>query len=372
MTRTNTLNGGEATAPDRSIPPHSLRNTILLGDVRERLRDLPSSSIDCIVTSPPYFGIRNYGHERQLGTENDIDGWVQHLRAVARELARVLKPTGALWLNLGDGYSRHQKEGAPHKSLLLGPERVARALVQDGWILRNQVVWAKSNPMPSSLPDRLSSTHEVVYFFVRSRSYYFDLDAIREPLRTTDPQGATDPTRGYPPQDAQLSTRPANTNTGLAKLRGSGRAGHPLGKNPGDVWTLATAGFRGAHFATFPVSLVERPVLATCPERVCVQCGSPWRRELVDRTEQPVTLGKMRPGCDCRAATSPGVVLDPFMGAGTVALAAEKHGRDWLGVELNPEYVQMSWERIRKARAARARATRLGDRGGLTSDRQAA
>jgi site-specific DNA-methyltransferase (adenine-specific) len=354
MSRTNTLNGGDATSADPS-PQGSLRNTILLGDVREQLQGLPSSSVDCIVTSPPYFGIRDYGHEQQLGTETDIDGWVEHIRAVARDLARVLRPTGALWLNLGDGYSRHRREGAQPKSLLLGPERVAQALVQDGWILRNQVVWAKSNPMPSSLPDRLSSTHEVIYFFVRSRSYYFDLDAIRKPLRTTDPQGTTDPTRTYPPPDARLSTRPANSNTGLAKLRSSGRAGHPLGKNPGDVWTLATAGFRGAHFATFPVSLVERPVLATCPERVCASCGAPWRRQPVDRTAQQPALGRMHPSCDCRAATRPGVVLDPFMGAGTVALAAEKHARHWLGIELNPAYVALAKQRITKWRAERKR-----------------
>jgi len=340
--------------------PRLSRNTILLGDVRERLAELPASSVDSVITSPPYFGVRNYGHDQQLGAEADVEGWVADLRAVCREVARVLRPTGSLWLNLGDGYSRRAAEGAAMKSLLLGPSRVALGLLQDGWILRNQVVWAKSNPMPTSVTDRLSCTYEVVYFFTRSRSYYFDLDAIRVPLRTTRRQTTSDAGRSYPPVGVGAPNRQGwthNDNQGLSRMKAGGLAGHPLGKNPGDVWTLPTAGFRGGHFAAFPGSLVERPLLATCPERVCSSCGRSWQRELERRQGRLLAVGQMQPTCRCEAEGLPGIVLDPFMGTGTTALVAEEYGRDWVGIELNPAYVAMAEERLAAARVERMKET---------------
>ncbi|ASN28562.1 site-specific DNA-methyltransferase [Streptomyces pluripotens] len=312
--------------------------------------------MDTIITSPPYFGVRDYGHDQQLGAEPDVDGWVEGLRVAAHEFARVLRPTGSLWLNLGDSYARHPTEGAPTKSLLLGPSRVALALIRDGWILRNQVIWAKSNPMPSSVGDRLTTTHELIYFFTRSRSYYFNLDAIRQPLVTTKPQATRDTARVYPPPSAGATSRPGwtlNDNRGLGHLKASGAAGHPLGKNPGDVWTLPTAGFRGGHFAAFPLRLAERPLLATCPERVCSVCGAAWQRELERRGDRLLAVGALQPSCTHKAEGVPGVVLDPFMGTGTTALAAEKHGRDWLGIELNPEYAAMARQRITAQRRKR-------------------
>lgn len=316
--------------------------------------------MDTIITSPPYFGVRDYGHEQQLGAEPDVNGWVIGLRDIARELARVLRPTGSLWLNLGDSYSRRPAEGAATKSLLLGPSRVALALVRDGWTLRNQIIWAKSNPMPSSVTDRLSTTHEVVYFFTRSRGYYFNLDAIRRPLTTTRRQSTRDPSRTYPPPGAGAVTRQGwtlNDNRGLSRLKASGLAGHPLGKNPGDVWTLPTAGFRGGHFAAYPLGLVERPLLATCPERVCSACGSAWQRTLERHDGRLLAVGELQSTCSCGSDGVPGVVLDPFMGTGTTALAAEKHGRDWLGIELNPDYAAMAERRITAQRRARKGAT---------------
>lgn len=209
------------------------RNTILIGDVRERLAVLPSASVDTVITSPPYFGVRNYGDDRQLGAERHVDARVAGLRDVVRELARIVRPTGSLWLNVGDSYSRRPAEGAPTKSLLLGPAKVALALVADGWVLRNEVVWAKSNPMPSPVTDRLTTTHEVMYLFTRSsRGYYFDLDAIRRPLVTTQRQTTRDPTRTYPPPGAGGVSRQGWTmrdNQGLSRLKASGLAGHPLG-----------------------------------------------------------------------------------------------------------------------------------------------
>src|SRR5262249_8954217 len=132
------------------------RNLVLVGDALAQLKRLPSESVDTVITSPPYFGLRDYGVAGQLGQEETVDDWVAGLRAVCQEIHRVLAPHGSLWLNLGDAYSRHARYGAPVKSLLLGPERLARALVQDGWLLRNKVVWAKSNPLPSPSKDRLT------------------------------------------------------------------------------------------------------------------------------------------------------------------------------------------------------------------------
>ncbi|MEU5428232.1 site-specific DNA-methyltransferase [Streptomyces olivoreticuli] len=341
-------------APDQKTTTSTFpRNTILVGDVRTRLRQLPTAAVDCIITSPPYFGVRDYGHTSQLGAEDNVEAWVDDLRSVCHELARVLRPTGSLWLNLGDGYSRRPSEGARPKSLLLGPARLAMALVADGWVLRNQVIWAKSNPMPSSIGDRLTTAHEYIYFFVRSRSYYFNLDAIRQPLQTTSRQTTRNPQRTYPPPSARLSERPISDNGGLAKLKLAGLAGHPLGKNPGDVWSLPTAGYRGAHFAVFPSQLVERPLLATCPERVCSVCGVAWQHELERRAGRLLAVGLLQPACACQAEGRPGVVLDPFMGSGTTALVAEQHGRHWIGIELNPAYAHLAEERLRVARETR-------------------
>src|SRR5258708_27877591 len=232
------------------------RNTILKGDAVTVLAELPDSSVDCVVTSPPYYQLRDYGQQGQLGLEPTIDGWVQALRRVAGQVARVLKPSGAFWLNLGDSFSRHSKYGASAKGLLLAPERLLLALANDGWLVRNKVIWAKTNPMPSSIRDRLTLTWEVIYLLVRSPSYYFDLDAIREPHTSTSARSAR----------ALLGKRPewagplAGSQDGLRRARAAGVPGHPLGKNPGDVVRGATRRVAGAPFATFPSGPILRPV----------------------------------------------------------------------------------------------------------------
>jgi DNA modification methylase len=325
------------------------RNTILIGDVRERLGELPGSSVDCVITSPPYFQLRRYGdHDRQLGLEAHVDEWVANLRVVFADVARVLKPSGSAWLNLGDSFSRHYKSGAPAKGLLLAPERLLLALAGDGWIVRNKVIWAKTNPMPSSVTDRLSLTYEVVYFLVRSKKYFFDLDAIREPHRSSPAK------RSRPPRN--ISTRWAGPlaapREGLSRGQSEGRPGHPLGHNPGDVWQIATRGTSTAHFAVFPEELVRRPLLATCPEKVCGTCGEPWRRRILRSRDLPaelagvITLPELRPSCRCGTPTEPGVVLDPFFGTGTTGAVAARYGRDWLGIELNPAYAEMARVRL--------------------------
>lgn len=255
---------------------------VLIGDAIQRLRELPDASVDCIIASPPYFALRDYGMPGQLGTVGHVDDWVRQLVEVGHELHRVLTPTGSFWLNLGDSYSRHHSEGAAKKGLLLGPARVALALTEEAWLLRNQVIWAKTNPMPASVTDRLSCTYEVIYFFTKQSRYYFDLDAIREPASTS--ANRTRSARStYPPLSAVPFTGRVprvDLNHGLDAMKAGGRNSHPLGRNPGDVWSIATASLRGAHFASFPVELVRRPLLATCPQAVCTACGQPWRRAM--------------------------------------------------------------------------------------------
>lgn len=333
-------------------------NHIMIGDARKRLAELPDASVDCVITSTPYFAMRDYGHADQIGAEAHVDAWAAEIVAVCGELARVLTPTGALWLNLGDGYSRHPKEGTDKKSLLLGPQRVALQLTRSGWLLRNQVVWAKRNPMPFSGTDRLATTHEFVYFFTRTPRYHFDLDAIREPVITARPTSRRTVGRAYPPRPAVPSlgngTAPRiDLNEGLARMKASGQDSHPLGKNPGDLWSIPTASYRGAHFATFPLELVRRPLLATCPERVCTTCGAAWRRASQVIDGRRLAIGSLQAACD-HADWRPGRVLDPFLGSGTVALAAERYGRDWLGIELNPAYAALAEQRLAESRAQRS------------------
>lgn len=321
----------------------SYRNVLLVGDALTRLRQLPDDSVDCIVTSPPYFRLRDYGVPGQLGTEPDVDAWAAAVLMICQELHRVLKPYGTLWLNLGDSYSREERYGAPAKSLLLAPERVAWGLIDAGWILRNKVVWAKPNPLPSPVGDRLTPSHEYVYVLTKQLRYFFDLDAIREPLTTITKPSST---RAQTPADA-LGTLAGGRRGGLVAMARSGRSGHPLGKNPGDVWSISTGSYRGAHFATFPPMLLRRPILATCPLHVCTVCNRPWRR-----STRPVTVERGVPQkrplvpCGCDAPTAPGIVLDPFFGTGTVASVAREHGRDWLGIELNPDFISLAEQRL--------------------------
>jgi site-specific DNA-methyltransferase (adenine-specific) len=351
-------------------PPVEIpRRQILLGDALDQLRDLPTASIDCCVSSPPYFQLRNYSSDGQLGLEPTVDDWVAGLRSVFGEVARVLKPAGSLWLNLGDSFSRHAKYGAPPKGLLCAPERLLLALAEDGWIVRNKLVWAKPNPLPTSITDRLTLTYEVVYLLVRSPRYFFDLDAIREPHLSRGGRQAGSPIEKRPDWAGPL----AGKQDGLRRARSADQPGHELGKNPGDVWTIPTRGFRGPHFATFPPELIRKPILATCPEAICTRCGLPWRRQVTvrripvgppakkpfnrdrqimrfgDRWHTVREVGNLVP-CSCGAPTVPGLVLDPFMGAGTTGLVAEQLGRDWIGVEINAEYRAMALRRIEAAR----------------------
>jgi DNA modification methylase len=342
----------------------------LLGDATEQLQKLPASSIDTVMTSPPYFALRDYSVEGQLGLEPTVEDWVSNLRRVFTEVGRVLKPAGSMWLNLGDAFSKHRRYGAPAKSMLCAPERLLLALVKDGWIVRSKVIWYKPNALPNSVADRLNVNYEVVYFLVRSPRYFFDLDSIREPHRSRVAHRGARASGRTPDWAGPLA---AGSQDGLRRSRPADQPGHPLGKNPGSVWEIPTFGFRGPHFATFPPKLIRRPILATCPEAICTRCGRPWQRQVTaeriavgpaPRTPKPRDpqvmrfkerwhivrrVGGFQP-CGCGAGTVPGVVLDPFMGAGTVGLVAEQLGRDWLGIEISSEFRDLAVQRIEQAR----------------------
>jgi site-specific DNA-methyltransferase (adenine-specific) len=325
------------------------RNKVLIGDALDRLRELPDDSIDMVLTSPPYFRLRNYATEGQIGLEQQVDEWAERLASVSAEVQRVLVSSGTFWLNLGDSYSTHQSQGASRKSLLMAPERLALRLQGAGWIVRNKVVWAKTNPMPTSIKDRLSCTYELIYVFARQPTYFFDLDAIRQPHRSALAKPYTAMNRGTESWRGPNS----DTATGLDALKAQGLVGHPLGKNPGDVWQLPSSSFRGAHHATFPVKLARRAIQAGCPEARCSRCRMPWRRRVIRAIGGTAMRASLAPTCDCQAASEAGLVLDPFIGSGTTAIAAEELSRDWLGIELNPDFASMAAQRIANAKVQR-------------------
>lgn len=303
------------------------RNRILIGDAAAMLATLPAASVDCVITSPPYFLQRSYGVDGQIGSELTVTAWVARMLPVFTGLARVLKPSGSVWVELIDTYSGHEREGAPRKGLLLAPERLMLALADHGWSVRQKIVWHKTNPLPRAVRDRFTDGHSSLYHLVRSSTYYFDRDAAREILA-----------------DSKVL----------------------LGTDPGTVWSIGSRrGWGGFHPATFPEALVERPLLSTCPEKVCTRCGQPWQREYHALRLDQATYARSeqyqlrfperyklarRPGrlvpCSCGASALPGVVLDPFFGSGTVGAVAQRFGRDWLGIELNQRYAKLAGQRL--------------------------
>jgi len=335
---------------------------IKIGDCREVLATMPDQSVHCIVTSPPYFGLRDYGVDGQMGLEPTPDEFVAALVGVLREARRVLRDDGTLWLNLGDsyassgrmggagdgigsdGYVRNNREGrgrSPQAGLaakqLIGiPWRVAFALQADGWYLRQDIIWHKPNPMPESVRDRCTKAHEYIFMLSKSPRYFYDAAAIAEPVlasslarisqATFADQKGGDKDYGNTGVNPNRSMRKTLENfaasakkqdgTGNRQYTGfneryfaedSAAQGRPT-RNKRSVWTVTTKPFKGAHFATFPPDLIEPCILAGCP------------------------VG--------------GTVLDPFFGAGTTGLVAQKHGRNCIGIELNPEYAALARERI--------------------------
>jgi DNA modification methylase len=302
----------------------------LLGDTRERLRDLDAGSVQTCVTSPPYWGLRDYGVAGQIGMEATFPEYVEALVGVFREVRRVLRGDGTLWLNLGDCYASTSTYNAPRtsggefgrvaslrqpnagipdglkpKDLVGIPWRVAFALQTDGWYLRSDVIWHKPNPMPESVTDRPTKAHEYVFLLSKSERYFYDANAIRESSK--DPEDDKrrvlgDRLKRYA-QDAQLTRSALGT-----AFSGSEDYTPPEGRNRRSVWTVATQPFAEAHFATMPPALAEP----------CILAGAP--------------VG--------------GVVLDPFGGAGTTALVARRLGRRFVHIELNPDYLAIARRRV--------------------------
>jgi DNA modification methylase len=306
---------------------------VIHADVLDGLAQLDAGSVQTCITSPPYFGLRDYGHDGQIGLEATPDEYVARLVEVFREVRRVLRVDGTVWLNLGDSYATHaagmplngnpmakstlagvntprhsnetararsdaeKRGGIPEKNLLGIPWMVAFALRADGWYLRSDIIWAKPNPMPESVTDRPTKAHEYLFLLSKSARYFYDADAVRED------DGGRASGNGFV-RDHRLTYQNADGGG-----RGNDDQWEPGGgRNRRSVWTVATQPFPGAHFAVFPPKLIEP----------CVLAGS-----------------------------APGdTVLDPFCGSGTTGLVALRHGRSFVGVELNPEYVELARRRI--------------------------
>lgn len=272
---------------------------VLQGDVIEVLSKLRAESIQTCVTSPPYWGLRDYHAEGQIGAEANVDLYVRSMVAVFHAVKSVLRPDGTLWLNLGDTYK--------NKQLLGVPWRVALELQSDGWYLRNEIIWHKPNAMPETTRDRLTRDHETIFLFAKSDNYYYDLDAIR--VKT-----GNEPTEEeYRELRAQRGDY-LGKKSGFENDRGTGKAGkragaltHPRGRNRRTVWSVPTQPYKGSHVAVFPPSLIEPCILAGAPEG--------------------------------------GTVLDPFAGSGTTLMVARQRNRRAIGIELNPDYVPLILER---------------------------
>jgi len=348
------------------------RNKIYLGNALSILQSFPAESIDCCITSPPYWGLRDYGTAKweggevncdhtinhysdtlkpncprpfrgdkslcikcgakridaQLGLEKTPEEYVSKMVEVFREVKRVLKKEGTLWLNLGDSYasqpsgSRKKGDlsyfneeaegiGRPNKIVkglkpkdLVGiPWRIAFALQADGWYLRQDIIWSKPNPMPESVTDRCTKSHEYVFLLAKSPKYFFDNEAIKEPY--------TQPMNRWGGQKLKADGKSTwDKGTGQSTYRERDMRPNPNGRNKRSVWIITTKPnpIRGVHFATFPEDLIRPMILAGCPER--------------------------------------GIILDPFIGSGTTAVVAQKLGRDYLGIELNPDYIKMAEKRL--------------------------
>ena len=440
--------------------------TLYCGDVRAVLAGLPERSVQCVVTSPPYFGLRDYGTasweggdaacdhriwghapdkptpggrggsmpkqevvqregcrkcgarrvDNQLGLERTPEEYVANMVAVFREVRRVLRDDGTVWLNLGDSYSGSPNSGGENgkrsngqgtgkageavrvhglaskrgdglksKDLVGIPWRVAFALQADGWYLRSEIIWAKPNPMPESVADRPTKSHEYLFLLTKAERYYYDAQAIAEPLAPISlsqialaekrgDMGEINPNRKG--LDASYGDGGKSRANSGAHFRGAGM--NASGRNARSVWTIATQPYSGAHFATFPEEMARRCILAGSSAKACEHCGAPWERvvetpkipaELRNRTDvkmdfhtravgggqkvqdwrdanPPQTVG-WQPTCGCtNTGSATSVVLDPFGGSGTTAAVATGHGRRALYIDLNPAYLELARQRI--------------------------
>lgn len=308
-------------------------NRIIEGDALQVLREFPDASVDCCVTSPPYFGLRDYGCDGQIGQEKTPEEYIENLVEIFAEVRRCLKDTGTLWVVIGDSYVNSTKGGARYyqktekykqytnkgamncttvfkasgqyksKDMVGIPWMLAFALRANGWYLRQDIIWAKTNPMPESVRDRCTKAHEYIFLLSKSRHYYYDSAAISEPVATTTVKRLVQ--SKAPRYGGKKYTA---TPDKFYRTKSGNAYQFRANRNKRDVWTVSTKACKEAHFATFPLKLIQPCILAGCPEG--------------------------------------GVVLDPFIGSGTTAIVAAKLGRRYIGIELNPEYVEIANRRI--------------------------
>lgn len=300
---------------------------LIIGDCIDSLPRIPDGSVNCCVTSPPYFGLRDYGVDGQIGLEQTPEEYVAKMVEVFREVRRVLRDDGALWLNLGDSYGKG-------KQLLGIPWRVAFALQADGWYLRQDIIWSKPNPMPESVRDRCTKSHEYIFLLTKSQRYYYDHDAIREPHTGEAAKAVAIGYKEVGQRGVNSSVRRGLTDGQATQFAKKGHSGYfgadgkcllnPLGKNKRSVWSVPTQSVKGAHFATFPPALIEPCILAGCP--------------------------------------AGGVVLDPFGGSGTTAGVAVAHGRKAIICELNPEYGKLVHDRVNSIASIALKGADLSER----------
>ncbi len=363
---------------------------IIAGDCLQGMATLPDSSVHCAITSPPYWGLRDYGNAGQIGLEPTPEAYVARMVEVFREVRRVLREDGTCWINLGDSYSgnassggKNSNDGGPAvrvvgvptkrgdglkpKDLVGIPWRVAFALQADGWWLRQDIIWHKPNPMPESVRDRCTKAHEYVFLLAKSVDYFFDAKAIDEPLATKPhaPGNKAGKDGGHLRNDFGTDA--------MARVWGaSGR------RNRRSVWKIATRPYRGAHFAVMPPALVADCLRAgTSAAGCCAECGAPIRRVVsrervatrpgtdtkttgnaaregnrdpLRHVTQTETVG-WEPSCACNAARIPATVFDPFAGSGTTLAVAVANGRSGIGCELNPDYIALAEQRISEARS---------------------
>ena len=292
----------------------------LQGDVFDKLKELDNNSIDCVVTSPPYWGLRDYGVPGQLGLEPTYQEHIQNIVELFRAMKPKLKDSATVWLNYGDSYAgtvngtkakdiKNDDRGfvdkpfgtiqgsLKPKDLVMIPNRIAIALQDDGWWIRSEIIWHKPNPMPESTKDRPTSAHEKIWLITKNKKYYYDADAIREPCTTFDSN------------IRDRDTTKLNNTPGRTRMAGLKKNNYTF-KNKRNVWTISTKPFKDAHFATFPKDLIEPCIKAGCPEN--------------------------------------GIVLDPFGGSGTTGIVAQSLNRKSIMIELNPEYIKIAKKRIEK------------------------
>lgn len=395
------------------------RNTILKEDVLRGLKLIPDEYVQMVVTSPPYFNLRDYETKGQMGREPTPEKYTERIVAVFREIRRVLRKDGVIFLNLGDCYcstapgtmgnelrrdgefanvktknTKYRKMKRPKtppglktKDLVGIPWRVAFALQADGWWLRRDIIWHKPNPMRESCKDRCTTSHEYIFMLSRSGKYFYDRDAIREPINAETVMKTPD---GWDTSTGSGSHGATHKN---GREKGHKTYTQNKGANKGSVWKFAAQNFGGDHYATFPEILPEICIKAGTSEAgSCGKCGKPleriveegetdenWKRKsgadksgeyrgkaqknfkgakvqnasdvkrriLKGMTEKKTT--GWRRGCKCKSKTVPCIVLDPFMGTGTTGAVAKRLGRDWIGIEISLKYVNMAKKRISKA-----------------------